>query len=202
MPTITEAQTVPDSAHGVSDSIDATETLYRLTVDEYERIAGLLDDDRVELIDGFLVKKMVKNPPHVVGCARTVAAVSRFEGWHARPGEPVRLGRRMEPEPDVSLARGTIDDYSDHHPGPEDIAMVVEVADTTLAKDRRRRRTYAAANIPVYWIVNLIDQQVEVYMSPMSGVYAVSNLYKPGDEVPVVIEGVIVGQIAVTAILP
>ena len=61
---------VPESARPVSEMIDATETLYRLTAAEYEQIAGFLDDDRVELIDGFLVKKMGKNPPHVVVCTR------------------------------------------------------------------------------------------------------------------------------------
>ena len=107
------ADSVPEPAHPVSELIDATETLYRFTVDEYEQIAGFLHDDRVELIDGYLVKKMVKNPPHVVACARVVAAVARIApaGWHTRPGEPIRIAGRTEPEPDVALARGVIDDY-------------------------------------------------------------------------------------------
>ena len=65
------AKSVPEPAHPVSELIDATETLYRFTVEEYEQIAGLLDDDRVELIDGYLVKKMGKNPPHVLACAQS-----------------------------------------------------------------------------------------------------------------------------------
>lgn len=195
---------VPEPAHPVSELIDATETLYRLTVEEYEHIAGLLDDDRVELIDGYLVKKMVKNPPHVVACARTLATVGRIApaGWHTRPGEPIRITGRTEPEPDVALARGTIDDYASRHPEPRDIALVVEVADTTLAKDRRRKRTYGPAGIPVYWIVNLPGRRVEVYTGPTSDGYASRVDYASGEAIPLVIDGETVGQIAVDEILP
>ena len=80
--------------------------------------------------------------------------------------------------------------------------MVVEVTDTTLAKDRRRKRTYGPASIPVYWIVNLIARQVEVYTDPTSDGYASRTDYAPGADVPVVIAGITVGQIAVSEILP
>lgn len=198
------AVSAPEPAHAVSEMIDATETLYRFTVKEYEQIAGFLDDDRVELIDGYLVKKMTKNPPHVVGCARALAAIARLApgGWFARPGEPVRIKRRTEPEPDVSLARGTLEDYANRHPEPSDIAMVVEVADTTLAKDRRRRRIYGPAGIPIYWIVNLVGRHVEVYTEPTSEGYASRTDYAAGAHIPLVIDGVTVGQIAVADILP
>ena len=67
--------------------IDATEVLYRLTVREYEQIAGILDDDRVELIDGYMVKKMVKNPPHVIACRRADAVIAAdCPGRLAHPG--------------------------------------------------------------------------------------------------------------------
>jgi len=203
-PPANSAVLVPEPAHPVSELIDATETLYRLTVEEYEQIAGLLNDDRVELIDGYLVKKMVKNPPHVVACARVVAAVGRIApaGWHTRPGEPIRITGRTEPEPDVALARGVIDDYETRHPEPGDIALVVEVADTTLAKDRRRRRTYGPAGIPVYWIVNLPSRRVEVYTGPSPDGYAERVDYAPGAVIPLVIDGETVGQVAVADILP
>ena len=123
-------------------------------------------------------------------------------GWHGRPGEPVRLGLRTEPEPDVSLVRGTVDDYVGRHPGPADAALVVEVADTTLAKDRRRKGTYGPAGIPVYWIVNLRDRKVEVYTGPGPDGYATQTDYSPGMNVPLVIDGVTVAEIAVDDILP
>jgi Uma2 family endonuclease len=198
------AASVPEPAHAVSELVDATETLYRLTVEEYEQIAGFLDDDRVELIDGYMVKKMVKNPPHVVACARVVAVLGRIAtaGWHTRPGEPIRIGRRTEPEPDVALARGSIDDYESAHPEPADIALVVEVSDTTVAKDRRRRRTYGPAGIPIYWIVNLATRRVEVYTGPSPDGYAQRVDYAPGEFIPLVIDGQIIGQVPVDEILP
>jgi len=211
MSTITSTQlpsnsavSVPEPAHPVSELIDATETLYRFTVEEYEQIAGFLNDDRVELIDGYLVKKMGKNPPHVLACARVLAALSRIApaGWHTRPGEPIRIAGRTEPEPDVALARGGVDDYGSRHPEPADIALVVEVADTTLAKDRRRRRTYGPAGIPVYWIVNLVSRRVEVYSGPSADGYAPRVDYAPGAVIPLLIDGKTVGQLAVDEILP
>ena len=99
------------------------------------------------------------------------------------------------------LARGTVDDYVGGHPGPADVALVVEVADTTLAKDRRRKRTYGPAGIPVYWIVNLRDRKVEVYTSPGPDGYASRTDYSPAMNVPLVINGATVGEIAVTDIL-
>jgi Uma2 family endonuclease len=195
---------VVEPPHPVSELIDATETLYRLTVAEYEQIAGFLNDDRLELIDGYLVKKMGKNPPHVVACARSLAILTRVapSGWHARPAEPVRIAGRTEPEPDVALARGVIEDYESRHPEPGDIALVVEVADTSLAKDRRRRRTYGPAGIPVYWIINLASRRVEVYTNPTPDGYASRIDYAPGEFIPLVIDGKTVGQVAVAEILP
>jgi len=192
-----------EGAHAVSSMIDATETLYRFTAEEYERIAEILDDDRVELIDGYLVKKMTKLPPHVLGCARVLAALTGVApvGWHGRPGEPVRLGESAEPEPDVSLVRGAPDDYASAHPQPSDIGLLVEVSDTTLKKDRRRKKTYEPAGIPVYWIVNLAERQVEVYSDPCPEGYASREIYRSGQRVPVVLDGIVVGLIAVDDIL-
>jgi Uma2 family endonuclease len=80
--------------------------------------------------------------------------------------------------------------------------LVVEVADTTLAKDRRRRRTYGAAGIPIYWIVNLASRRVEVYTGPSPDGYDARVDYAPGAVIPLVIDGETVGQFAVADILP
>jgi Uma2 family endonuclease len=203
-PPANPAVLAPEPAHPVSELIDPTETLYRLTVEEYEQIAGFLDDDRVELIDGYLVKKMVKNPPHVIACRRADTAIARIApaGWHTRAGDPIQISTRTEPEPDVALVRGIIDDYASRHPGPNDIALVVEVADTSLLKDRRRRRIYGQAAIGIYWIVNLNSRKIEVYTEPNSVGYASRNDYAPGEHVAVVVDGVTIGTVAVADILP
>jgi Uma2 family endonuclease len=80
--------------------------------------------------------------------------------------------------------------------------LVVEVADTSLAKDRRRRRTYGPAGIPVYWIINLTTRRVEVYTNPSPDGYASRVDYAPGEFIPLVIAGKTVGQVAVDELLP
>ena len=98
--------------------------------------------------------------------------------------------------------RGKARDHVDRHPGPADIALVVEVADRSLAKDRRRTRSYGPAGIPVYWIVNLVDRRIEVYSNPVPDGYGLRIEYAPGSDVPLVIDGVTVGRIAVADMLP
>jgi len=83
------------------------------------------------------------------------------------------------------------------------VALLVEVSETTLARDQGKKlAAYAKAGIPVYWIVNLVENQVEVYSSPGPDGYQSRQDFKPGQDVPVVIEGVEVGRIAVADILP
>jgi Uma2 family endonuclease len=194
---------IPPAPSPVSDLIDASETLYRLSVEEYERIGEFLADPRVELIDGLLVAKMTQKPPHVVSCELTREAIAAASptGWHLREGKPVRLAR-SEPEPDFSLVRGKARDYAARHPNPADIALVVEVADSSLAKDRLRARSYGPSDIPVYWIVNLVDRQVEVYSDPGPNGYASRVDYAVGTDVPLVIDGVTVAWITVADLLP
>jgi Uma2 family endonuclease len=187
-------------------SIPAAQPVYRLTVDEYERIsaAGVLDDERVELIDGYLVKKMGKNPPHVWSVDAILKALeAMLPGWWCRKEDPVRIPNFDEPEPDVAVVRGSRDDYRGRIPGPKDIALLVEVSESTLERDRGvKRSAYARGRIPVYWIINLVDRQVEVYRSPGPRGYRSSRVFKPGQHVPVVIAGKEVGLIAVDDVLP
>ena len=79
----------------------------------------------------------------------------------------ITLNDLSEPEPDLSLAVGTAADYAGHHPTPPDIRLLVEVSDATLRIDRTRKAiAYARANIPEYWIINLVNRQLEVYRNP------------------------------------
>jgi Uma2 family endonuclease len=180
---------------------------YRLTVEEYERLAGagVLDDPRVELIDGYLVQKMSKNPPHiwVTGTIIDILTGLLSVGWSCRKEDPVRIPRFDEPEPDVAVVRGSRDDYRSRLPEPSDVALVVEVAETTLDRDQGKKwDAYAHGRIPVYWIVDLVHRQVEVHTDPGPGGYKSCQVFTSGQEVPVIIDGVEVGRIAVAAILP
>ena len=107
----------------------------------------------------------------------------------------------------VTIVRGETRQYLDRHPGPQDVALVVEVADSSLQRDRSlKKRLYAAAGISVYWIVNLIDGQIEVYTEPSGPVekpdYQRQQNYGPADTIPVVIEDHQVGRLLVQDLLP
>jgi Uma2 family endonuclease len=181
----------------------------RLSVDQYDQMVehGILPEtNRFELINGRIVEKDMKGPVHRVTVGRTLRAIERLltPGWHAVKEEAVRIpNRRSEPEPDVSIVRGSIDDYAKHHPGAADVALVVEVTRTTATKDRKLARVYGAGGIPVYWIVNVPKRQLEVYTDPdPAGGYRSRVDYRPGQDVPVIIDGQEVGRIAVMDLLP
>jgi Uma2 family endonuclease len=183
-------------------------SLARLTVDQYEAMveSGVFTKhDRLVLINGYLVTKVTKKPPHAVVTElvrdELIGLVPRGR-WRVTVEALVRIPDFNEPEPDVALARGKAKDYAKRHPGPADLALVVEVAESSLAEDRKLVRVYGPAGIPVYWIVNLIAQQVEVYTVPHDGGYLKRRVFTAGQSVPVVIDGVEVGRIAVAEILP
>ncbi len=89
------------------------------------------------------------------------------------------LGLASMPEPDRSVARGSIRDYGGRHPGPDELALVVEVSDSSPDADRKMAEVYGQARIPVYWIVNLVDGQVEVYSDPGRDGYRSQEVLAP-----------------------
>jgi Uma2 family endonuclease len=183
----------------------------RFTVDEYHRMiqAGLLtEDDPVELLEGWLVPKMVRNPAHDTALELAVEMIRPCvpSGWRLRVQSAVTLSH-SEPEPDVAVVYGPLRSHANRHPGPGDTGLLVEVADSSLDRDRNEKgRVYAAAGIPVYWIINLVDRQVEVYTAPSGPVAAPAfgqrQDFRPGDLVPLVTGGQQVGQVAVQDLLP
>jgi Uma2 family endonuclease len=182
-------------------------TKRRITVDEYERIipAGLLKDaEKLELIDGEMVTKMAKSTEHKWTTKATLKALdSRLPaGWTTQKEEAVRIPPYDEPEPDIAIIRGSDDDYKYRNPDPVDVAMLVEIAYSSLIEDRKQGTKYASAGIPIYWIINLVDRQVEVYTDPGPTGYQTRVDFHPGQAVPVVIDGQQCGQIAVDDILP
>lgn len=188
-----------------SPAAPALANLYRMDIDEFERVADLLKAERVELIDGFIVERGVMDPPHVLSSEYLRRKLDRLlpDGWFVREDKPVQVHRTYEPLPDFAVVQGDPDAYANRHPGPADVAIVIEISDSTLTKDRGEKRVnFAKGGISVYWIVNLIDRQVEVYTGPSSDSYSSCEIFKPGQSVPVVIDGVEVGRIAVAEILP
>jgi Uma2 family endonuclease len=170
---------------------------------------GILgEDDPVELLEGWLVQKMTKHRPHVLTTLLVRRALDRLlpKGWYADSQEPVTT-TESEPEPDACVVRGEPRDYQDRHPDPHEVALIVEVADTSLTTDQGdKKRVYARAGIPVYWIANLVERRFEVYTDPTGPAdvpdYRQRQDYEPGDEIPVVVAGEEVGRLAVADLLP
>ena len=179
-----------------------------ITVDQYERMidAGTIgEDEPVELIEGRLVSKMTKKPDHMSASGRARCAIEHAlpSGWHARIEGPVRIpSRDSEPEPDLAVVRGEIDHYEDRHPDPRDVALVVEIAKSSLAEDCKLAVTYGGGGIPVYWIINLVHRQLEVYARPNNGTYASSTILTQNDLVDLILDGQIIAQIRVSDLLP
>jgi Uma2 family endonuclease len=185
--------------------------LFRVTLDQYHRMgeSGVLTpEDRVELLEGILLEKPVKKSPHRMATKLTVDVLTRSvpAGWYVDSQEPITLDD-SEPEPDVCVIRGTTRDYATNHPGPGDVALVVEVADSSLDRDKDwKRRVYARNAVPVYWIVNLVDGVLEVYADPSgrnpAPDYATARTLTPADRVEVVIDGTVVASVAVSEMFP
>jgi Uma2 family endonuclease len=204
MSTITETETAQPAAGQGLDCYP----LYRMSIEKYEQLVAsgvFTKRDKFQLVNGLLVAKMTKNPPHSIAKGRCVKALDRIvspSGWHVRSEDPVRLPPCSEPEPDVCVVRGKDSDYGKQHPGADDVGLLVEIADTSVTLDRAMATTWAAHGIPVYWIVNLVDHQVETYAQPTASGYGVKQIYPRGQFVPVVLDGTTVGRLAVDDILP
>jgi Uma2 family endonuclease len=142
------------------------ELALRVTVEQYHRLgaAGILNTD-TELLSGVIVNKMMKSPLHTW-------TVQRLAGWlrdvvgpgmHVRQEQPLTLAD-SEPEPDLAVVSGGVDDYRDIHPRTAE--LVIEVAVGSVALDRTKAELYAAAGIPEYWLVLPDERAVEVYGEP------------------------------------
>jgi Uma2 family endonuclease len=143
----------------------------RFTRDEYERMiaAGIFGpEERVELLDGEILYVAPQKSPHATAvCLAQEALRIAFGGdFHVRGQLPVALDAYSEPEPDLTVVRGEPRDFRDHH--PETAVLVVEVADSSLAHDRKRKGSlYARAGVRDYWIVNLVGGCLEVFRDPV-----------------------------------
>ena len=132
--------------------------------------AGVLgeDEDRAELLEGVICLRDRQTPPHATTLHRSAEALRKWlpPSWHVRVRATVTTSESVV-DTDLAVIRGPFTRYDDRHPTPADTALIVEVADSSLARDRGLKlRIYARAAIPAYWIVNLIDHVVEVHTVP------------------------------------
>ena len=185
---------------------------FRLTADAYYRMidAGAIgDNDRVELWEGQLVEKMGKNRPHVIAQTKLIAALNRVvpEGWYVTPEAPLEVNAISVPEPDLTVVRGAPDDYPRRPPTANDVALVVEVADSSVAKDVGRMLTaYSASGVAAYWVLNIPSRRLECYAEPTGGglgaAYQSRSDYGPGMSVPLILDGRPVAELLVDDLLP
>jgi Uma2 family endonuclease len=150
---------------------------HRITLDEYHRMAeaGVFNPDaRIELVEGELIEMAPIYPPHASAVDRILYQfITRLRGraW-VRCQNPVTLPPDSEPQPDVVLARLDPRSFRDHHPGPDEILLAVEVAESTLELDRGIKiPLYARSGIREVWLVNLVDDEIIVYREPTEAWY-------------------------------
>ena len=191
----------------MTTAIAPTPTPYRLSVKQYQQMieAGVLtDDDKIELLEGYLVEKMSRNAPHdgTLDLVKEALGDNRPKGWCLRSQQSIQLAD-SQPEPDVSLVRGNSRSFVAVHPTAAEVGIAVEIAASSLLIDRRQKaRIYARAGIVEYWIVNLLDRQIEVHTLPVGESYTNVQNYTPGQSLPLTLDGNVVAMLAVEQLLP
>jgi Uma2 family endonuclease len=177
---------------------------------EYERLVGLgvFEGEPLELIGGQLIVAEPKGSPHAAGVEMAGEALRAAlpPGWVVRMQNPVALDDESVPEPDVAVVRGRHSDYRHAHPARA--ALIIEVAESSLAFDRKQKGSlYARAGIADYWIVNLDERVVEVYRDPGPDLtapfgwrYTSVDRLRPGDSVtPLAVPA---APVVIAALLP
>jgi Uma2 family endonuclease len=187
--------------------------LYRMSLDQYRKLAesGILGDARVELIQGVIVKKMTKGDPHIIVTELLTRILARLmpDGWFVSLQNPITLDESAsEPEPDAKVVRGEPRDYKQgRRVRPADTALVIEVGDSSVRDDQVvKKAVYARASIPIYWIVNLPANRIEVYSDPTGPDPTPDYRHRadlgPGDQIPLILDGREIARIAVADLLP
>jgi hypothetical protein len=188
----------------------ALERLHRLSVDQYRQMiqAGVLgEQDRVELLDGWLIDKMTHNPPHdsIIQLVEEEVGPRLPSDWKLRIQSAITLPR-SEPEPDVAVVRGPIRRYLKVHPRPLDIGCLMEVSETSIEEDRETKGTiYSRALIPIYWVINIPESQIEVYTEPRGGRkagYVKRQDFRSNDKIPLILDGREIARFLVRNLLP
>lgn len=160
-----------------------------LSVKEYHKMeeVGILNpSDRVELIRGEIIKMSPFKSAHTSCVKRLTALMYRLveELFTISVQDPITISDHSEPEPDLALLKYSEDFYAQKHPQPKDVILLIEVSDSTLEIDRHVKMTlYAEAGIKEYWIINLIDQYIEIYKKPEGANFKLREIFYPKDQV-------------------
>lgn len=206
MSTTTPTTSAPPKRHYMAQS-----SFRKFTLAEYHKMIEtgvLIDGEPYELLEGYLVHKMSRGTPHDSAIQALNKRLVRLtpSGWDLRGQSAVTLANNSEPEPDFVFVRGDESIYRARHPNPTDIGSVIEVSSSSLSIDRDDKGSiYAANDIHVYWVVNVIDKVIEVYTQPSgsgdAAAYTKRDDYPVGTSVPVILDGITVGTIAVADVM-
>lgn len=164
------------------------ETRHRFSAEDYHRMAetGVLRPDaRVELLNGQIIDMSPIGPFHGGLVNRLIRLFTTLSGgrWLVSAQNPIRLDLHSEPEPDLMLLQPEPGDYTRRHPQPGDVFLLIEVSDTTLALDRGEKLSaYGRAGITEVWIINLVDETIEVHREPHFTGYGVGQVLHAGDQ--------------------
>jgi len=167
-----------------------------ISVAEYHKMreAGILgEDEQVELLNGELINMSPKGCKHAayLGVFMDLLFPLIPEYSALRVQDPVVLSDYSEPEPDLAIVKRRKDFYVNAHPSGPDIYLIIEIADKSLSFDREyKRKYYAESSIPEYWIINIQDEEIEIFKEPADGDYKSKEVIKRGDNVSIEIMGI------------
>lgn len=167
-----------------------TLTTAKWTLDDYHHMidAGILNDRRVELLNGEIIEMSPEGTPHAYYGNRSSKYLQRLLGERAdvREGHPITLPNDSEPQPDLAIVQPLDEVYLEHHPYPENVFWLIEYSYSTIAIDLDpKRRIYAAAGIREYWVVNLKTKTLIVFRDPIDGDYGWRSEFQTGTISPV-----------------
>jgi len=149
--------------------------------------AGILaPEEKVELINGEIIQISPIGSQHAACVSRLRELIGEILGKSViiRTQDPVRLNDKSEPEPDLAILRRQADFYASAHPQPEDVLLLIEVADSSLHFDQHvKLPLYAAANIPEVWIIDITNQKVQTFSAPEAGAYKQQALFRVSENV-------------------
>ena len=156
---------------------EAAFTLRKWTVKEYHKLGeiGIFNpEERVELIEGNIIKISAKGTVHASATRRTASLLHNLLGNQAAVynKSPIALDDNSEPEPDIAVVSIDPFDYATHHPTPSEVYLIIEVADSSLTFDREiKAKAYARSGIANYWVLNVGDRQLHVFREPTENGY-------------------------------
>ncbi len=207
LPAANELAVVP-SPRPITELLDAEPYLF--TADQFTRMVEadvFPDEDRVELWGGKVYVKMAKLRAHSLASALFIESLVAIKpaGWYLNAEESINLDPRGVPLPDLLLVRGRPRDYPEAHPTGRDVGLIVELSCSSIRDDTGPKlRGYARAGVPQYWVANLVDGILLVHRDPIveESRYGTVETYRPGEVAPLLLDGLEIGRIAVSDLLP